>query len=136
MLDMGEPVLILDLAERMIRLSGRQPGTDIKIEIMGVRPGEKLTEELISLEESEAPTAHPSIRRIVPHPVAPDLTESNVLHLEQLAKRLQVIECGTTLMALAASPTDLQACPPAQQQSQARPERPAVPELEQSLASP
>ena len=62
MLDMGEPVLILDLAERMIRLSGRQPGRDIKIEITGVRPGEKLAEELIALEEYEADTAHPAVR--------------------------------------------------------------------------
>ena len=46
MLDMGQPVRIMDLAERMIRLSGYQVGVDIPIEITGRRPGEKLDEEL------------------------------------------------------------------------------------------
>jgi len=66
MLEMGEPVRILDLAERMIRLSGYQVGTDIPIEIVGVRPGEKLDEELRTPEEAILTTYHPYINQLIP----------------------------------------------------------------------
>ena len=56
MLEMGEPVKILDLARSMIRLSGRTEGYDASIEITGMRPGEKLHEELAAPEESPEPT--------------------------------------------------------------------------------
>lgn len=62
-LDMGEPVRILELAERMIRLSGRRVGADIAVEITGVRPGEKLAEELHHQAEHLTPTIHPAINR-------------------------------------------------------------------------
>src|ERR1700759_5118894 len=54
-LNMGQPVKILDLAERMIRLSGLQPGQDIQIEFTGVRPGERLNEILFAREEVNVP---------------------------------------------------------------------------------
>ena len=61
-LEMGRPVRILDLARHMILLSGLQPGRDIAIEFTGIRPGEKLHEELSAHEESTLPTPHSQIR--------------------------------------------------------------------------
>ena len=60
-LDMGQPVRIQYLAEQLIRLSGKKPGEDIEIEYIGLRPGEKLYEELFHEQESLQPTAHEKI---------------------------------------------------------------------------
>mgnify|MGYP005845384605 CR=1 FL=1 len=59
--DMGKPVKILDLAKKMIRLSGLKEYQDIKIEFTGLRPGEKLYEEVLAHAESTIPTHHPKI---------------------------------------------------------------------------
>jgi FlaA1/EpsC-like NDP-sugar epimerase len=59
--DMGESVKVIDLARKMIRLSGLQPDTDIEIKVTGLRPGEKLYEELLADKESARPTHHPKI---------------------------------------------------------------------------
>ncbi len=59
--DMGEPVKIIDLAERMIRLSGLEPYNDIDIKFTGLRPGEKLFEELLNDSSTSQPTHHPKI---------------------------------------------------------------------------
>jgi len=61
-LDMGEPIRILDLAIEMIRRSGLQPEKDIAIQFTGIRPGEKLSEQLAGADERTSPTAHPKIR--------------------------------------------------------------------------
>jgi len=61
-LDMGEPVRILDLARNLILLSGLRPGEDIRIEFSGIRPGEKLYEELQSFDESTLPTSHKKVK--------------------------------------------------------------------------
>jgi FlaA1/EpsC-like NDP-sugar epimerase len=61
--DMGEPVKISDLAARMISLSGLQPDVDIKIKYTGLRPGEKLYEELLSTTENSIETHHPKITK-------------------------------------------------------------------------
>ncbi|MBG43491.1 MAG: polysaccharide biosynthesis protein [Aequorivita sp.] len=59
--DMGKPIKILDMAKRMIRLSGLKPYEDIDIEITGLRPGEKLYEELLNDSSTSLPTYHPKI---------------------------------------------------------------------------
>lgn len=64
MLDMGEPVKIVDLAKQMIRLSGYVEGRDIRIVHTGARPGEKLEEQLLGRNETQVETEHPKIRRI------------------------------------------------------------------------
>jgi FlaA1/EpsC-like NDP-sugar epimerase len=66
MLDMGQPVRIVDLAHRMISLAGLRVGTDIEVKITGLRPGEKLTEELYTLDERPAGTFHPKIFQLRP----------------------------------------------------------------------
>ena len=63
MLDMGEPVRIIDLARDMIRLSGLEEGTDIEIEFTGIRPGEKLYEEMFFHHEVAEATEHPKVLR-------------------------------------------------------------------------
>jgi FlaA1/EpsC-like NDP-sugar epimerase len=61
-LDMGEPVKIVDLAKNMIRLAGFVPDEDVEIRFMGLRPGEKLFEELITGGEYIVPTSHDKIK--------------------------------------------------------------------------
>ena len=68
-LDMGEPVRILDLAVKMIRLSGREPGTDVPIVFVGPAPGEKLHEELVGEGEVSSPSTHEAIMRLTRDPV-------------------------------------------------------------------
>jgi FlaA1/EpsC-like NDP-sugar epimerase len=61
-LDMGEPIKILDLANDLIRRSGLEPGKDIEVQFTGIRPGEKLFEELACDDEQTRPTKHEKIR--------------------------------------------------------------------------
>ena len=65
-LDMGKPVKILDLARQMIRLAGLRPEQDVAIQFTGLRPGEKLFEELFHGEEPPAPTGHPGLLMATP----------------------------------------------------------------------
>lgn len=69
-LEMGEPVNILELARRLIRLSGRVPERDVRIEVIGRRPGEKLVEDLLDEAERPEPSGHVGI--MISHPRTPD----------------------------------------------------------------
>ncbi len=71
-LDMGRPVKIVDLARQLIELHGLRPDEDIEIRFTGLRPGEKLFEELSHHQENHVPTSHPKVMRLVsdPRPLA------------------------------------------------------------------
>ena len=86
-LDMGEPVNVLELARRMIRLAGLTPDVDIKIEITGLRPGEKLFEELFDKSEQHLPSNCPGIFRAMPVSVPLAILNSRFDEIERVAKR-------------------------------------------------
>jgi FlaA1/EpsC-like NDP-sugar epimerase len=90
-LDMGEPVRITDLAETMIRLSGKEPGTDVAMEFVGARPGEKLHEELWAADETVAPSSHEAIMLVTRPPIDAGWLEDE---LDALAR---LVEAGETL---------------------------------------
>ena len=78
-LEMGEPVKIIDLARNMIRLAGYEPDVDVEIEITGSRPGEQLHEHLLAIGERKEPTAESRITRAVPElPIDPERVESTL----------------------------------------------------------
>jgi FlaA1/EpsC-like NDP-sugar epimerase len=84
-LEMGEPVRIMDLARNMIRLAGYEPERDIAIEIIGPRPGEKLNEELFNVDERSEPThASRIVRAVRARQLDPLWVEHTVERLEQL----------------------------------------------------
>jgi FlaA1/EpsC-like NDP-sugar epimerase len=93
--DMGEPVKILTLAEKMIRLSGFEPYVDIDIKITGLRPGEKLFEELLNDTSTTMPTNHPKIMITKMPQVNFKEFKIKIKHLIQVATRKrdeQVVE--------------------------------------------
>jgi FlaA1/EpsC-like NDP-sugar epimerase len=93
-LDMGEPVRIVDLARKMVLLSGLRPDEDIRIDFSGIRPGEKLYEEVCASEEDTVPTPHSQIRIFTGRGVA---SEELSRCLEELSHHVQVRD-GTGLI--------------------------------------
>jgi hypothetical protein len=84
-LDMGTPVRISDMARDLIRLSGYEPDVDIKIEYIGLRPGEKLYEELISKDEGVEQTGHEKIMVLRGQSCDPAVLNGHIDELSQLA---------------------------------------------------
>ena len=84
MLEMGDPVRIIDLARKMIQLSGREPDRDVAIEIVGRRPGEKLHEELFNADERPRPTGDERILVADRAPLDPEWVEEAFAQVEEL----------------------------------------------------
>ena len=100
-LEMGEPVNIVDLARKVIRLSGLVPGRDVPMEIVGTRPGEKLVEDLVDPDEEPGPSGHPGI--FVSRPPVPDrpTLRRALRQLEQLAQEGRRAELAEFMKVLA-----------------------------------
>lgn len=88
--DMGEPVRIADMARRMIQLAGYNPDEDIKIEYIGLRPGEKLYEEVLANEENTTPTSHGRIRVANVRPMEYSKVCNIVTEMEELARKVDI----------------------------------------------
>ena len=86
MLDMGKPINIASLAQALIRSRGLRPGEDIKLVFTGLRPGERLTEELLAADEGVRPTVNPAIMEVVsPAGLNQQDLDWTIAHLTQLA---------------------------------------------------
>ncbi len=89
-LNMGCSVKIMALAEKLIVLAGKTPGKDIDIILTGLRPGEKLYEELFNNDEEPQPTEHPMISRAIGPPVDKDAWEAHVDDISDLVKNREI----------------------------------------------
>jgi FlaA1/EpsC-like NDP-sugar epimerase len=90
-LDIGEPIKVLDLARELIRLSGLEVGEDIDIKIVGLRPGEKLFEELLTEEERSGALGNSGHKKIFiakVEEVDGEKLEKDIKELERLAKEM------------------------------------------------
>jgi FlaA1/EpsC-like NDP-sugar epimerase len=112
-LDMGEPVRIVDLAQNMIRLSGKEPrlpgdesggAQDVRIQFVGSRPGEKIHEELWSEGEAVGQTTHPKIMRISRPPVDAAWLGQQLVELERLADEGDTLEVVAKLGSIVRTP--------------------------------
>jgi FlaA1/EpsC-like NDP-sugar epimerase len=101
---MGEPVKIVDLARNMIRLSGKEPETDIAIAFVGVRPGEKLHEELWTAGETVGATSHPKILRAARAPIDGAWLDEELTDLERMVERGETLDVVSRLTAMLREP--------------------------------
>ena len=95
LLDMGKPVKILDLAEDMIRLNGYEPNVDIPITFTGIRPGEKMHEQLASSSEQVQPSKHEGLNVVMPEHV---MSNKEIVHLiEKLRRYVEQSDGGAVI---------------------------------------
>jgi FlaA1/EpsC-like NDP-sugar epimerase len=106
-LDMGEPVGILDLARDMIRLSGKEPEREIPFEFIGVRAGEKLHEQLWGEDEEVAETGHPKIQRARRVLIDAAWLEDELTELERLVWDGETLEVVSRLSRMVNAPVRL-----------------------------
>ena len=100
-LEMGEPVRIIDLARKMIQLSGREPDREVAIEVVGRRPGEKLHEELFNPDEEPNPTSEEKILAAVRPALHPSWVEEAFAQVEELVYAGDARGLAATVCALA-----------------------------------
>lgn len=98
--DMGESVKIIDLARKMIKLSGLRLGVDIEIQVTGLRPGEKLYEELLSNEENTIKTHHPKIMVAKVQDVHFDEIQGGINYITEIHKEATDLELVKVLKTL------------------------------------
>jgi FlaA1/EpsC-like NDP-sugar epimerase len=103
-LDMGEPVRIIDLAMQMIRLSGKEPERDINVDIVGARPGEKLHEELWGEGETAMATSHPKIMRVSGPMIDSVWLQEELEELDRLVREGETLEVVSRLSSMMRSP--------------------------------
>jgi FlaA1/EpsC-like NDP-sugar epimerase len=103
-LDMGEPVKILELARNMIRLSGKEPETEIPITFVGVRPGEKLHEDLWTEGETVGSTSHPKILRAARAPIDSEWLDDELAELERMVGRGDTLDVVSKLTSMLREP--------------------------------
>jgi FlaA1/EpsC-like NDP-sugar epimerase len=133
-LDMGEPVRIVDLARAMIDLSGLDPDRDVDIEIIGRRPGEKLHEELFNSYERAQPTDAEKILLAERHPLAVEAVESMFAEIGLLVLEGDAAGLAAKVSELSAERRDLPPAQPAQHDQHDEPGQPAADEPRQTTA--
>jgi FlaA1/EpsC-like NDP-sugar epimerase len=131
-LDMGEPVKIVDLARAMIELSGLTPQRDVEIEIVGARPGEKLSEELYADHERPMATEAEKILRVERKRAAAEVVEAAFGEVEALLAEADADTLSARMASIATAPWRAGAYVPAQEQD--REAAGGVPAAEQPIA--
>ncbi|MGB2824283.1 MAG: nucleoside-diphosphate sugar epimerase/dehydratase [Phycisphaerae bacterium] len=121
LLDMGEPVRIADLARKMITLSGFRPGEDIDIVFSGVRPGEKLFEELRTEGEDIEPTVHPKVRIWKGRPTDWERIQATIAELTELQNSFSRADIIAAMQRLV--PEYVPIAEPAEKPARNRPDR-------------
>jgi len=103
-LQMGEPITIIDLAHRVIRMSGRVPDKDVEISIVGARPGEKLVEEVVDAAEEAMPSEHPALSVARPPALDPGDLRRSLREIELLAAEGRSEELKVRIKEMARRP--------------------------------